>query len=733
MKGLFQLSILAFLLVYAPVADAQGKAAGKAAGKTPAPADKTPAPAAAPVKAAIIAKAYGDSIVLRWAPGDPVTWSRNNAAGWRLTRIDVSLPGHPVRTDLGLIQPMPEQQLLAGLDTTAEKTKYLTIAWKMLYGRQYSTIRSTPKSFVQEVKGQHGAFVLRYSLAMMAADYYPPAADALGLRFVDRKVIPGGKYAYMITAMGGGDKGRYDSISVFVVNEKLRLEPVPAGLEVYGYDRKIEIRWQRRQQGNFSGYIVERSDDGGRVWRALTRTPYNSTYIPPTGDRKRDSVLGQGRNNVLRDQQLYDDSIPENYKAYSYRLRAINAFGEWSPYTEPVVIRGRDLTPPGAPVIDSARNIGGRQIKVSWTQRKTSGDLAGYFVNRGVTAKGPFHLLTPVMLDRHVTSFTDTAAVEHEGNFYVVLAVDTARNVSASSPSYAYLVDSVPPAPPVGLTGQVDSTGIVRLRWTANQEPDLLGYQVYFSYDSNYRFSQVTKRVIPDAFFTDTIAMNALDRKVYYKIVALDKNDNHSAFSPAAELRKPVLIPPTAPVAGKIAVSGKQVDIEWVQSRGEGVAGYTIYRKGADSQWVRAGAVAQDWGRQSVHFVDSIHYNADYYYSAETFDTSGLHSARSFAVHVRSRGADTVDAPTGLQAQWDGARHSVALSWSYLGTGDYFFVVYRGVAGGAMQAWHSFEKGVSAGRDAEVKKGSYRYAVAVVRRDRQGASAQGPAVQVNIN
>jgi hypothetical protein len=131
--------------------------------------------------------------------------------------------------------------------------------------------------------------------------------------------------------------------------------------------------------------------------------------------------------------------------------------------------------------------------------------------------------------------------------------------------------------------------------------------------------------------------------------------------------------------------------------------------------------------------MDSIHYNADYYYAAEAYDSSGLHSARSFAVHVRSRGADTVDAPTGLQAQWDQGTHSVALRWSYLGAGDYFFVVYRSVAGGAMQAWHSFEKGVSTGRDAAVKKGSYRYAIAVVRRDGPGASAQGPAVQVTIN
>jgi hypothetical protein len=683
-------------------------------------------------KAAVIAKAYGDSIVVRWAPVDPTTWIRVNGSGWRLTRLDVSIPGHPVRTDLGTILPEPEARMLAGLDTTAERTKYLTVAWKMLYGKQTTTVRGVPRTPVEDWKGRHGALVLRYGLAMMAADYYPPAAEALGLRFVDRRVIAGGKYAYLITPVAPGEKGRIDSASVYLVNQRAGSEPAPQGLEAYGFDRKVEVRWQRRQTGNFAGFFVERSDDGGRSWRALTKNPFNSTYIPPTGNSKNDSMLARSRNTILRDQQVYTDSIPRNYTDYSYRIRALNAFGETSPYSEPVIIRGRDLTPPPAPRIDSARNITGRQIKLYWNNDRPVADLAGYFVNRGASAKGPFHLLTPQMLDKNAGSFIDTAAEGHAGNFYVVLAVDTAHNVAASAPVRGYLIDSVAPAAPAGVHGSIDSTGVVRLSWTANTEPDLLGYQVYFSYDSGYRFSQATKTVIPGNSFTDTLAMNFLNRKIYYKVVAMDRNDNRSAYSAAAELRKPVLIPPSPPVAGTVGVKEKEVDIEWFQSRGEGVTGYAVYRKGPDSAWTRVGVVQADAANVAVHFKDSIAYNTDYYYAAETMDSSGLHSARSFAVRVRSHGADSADAPKWFRAQWDATKHAVILSWNYSAAGDYFFVVYRGVNGGGLQAWHSFERGTPGGMDPGVQKGSYRYAVAVVHRDRDASSAPGTVVQVEV-
>lgn len=681
---------------------------------------------------AIIAKSYNDSIVLRWAPVDPVTWIRTNTTGWRLTRLDLSIAGHPVRTDLGTILPEPEAQLLTGLDTTSQRTKYLTVAWKMLYGTQTTTVRNAPRTKVEDLKGRHGALVLRYGIAMMAADYYPPAAEALGLRFVDRKVIPGGKYAYLVTTIAPGEKGRPDSASVYCMNRQTAAAPVPQGLEAYGFDHKVEVRWQRRQTGNFAGFFVERSDDGGHSWQVLTKDPFNSTYIPPTGNSRNDSLLAKSRNTILRDQQVYVDSIPRNYTDYAYRIRAINAFGEISPYASPVLIRGKDLTAPPAPRIDSARNITGRQIKLYWKNENPVADLAGYFINRGASAKGSFHLLTTQMLDKRATSFIDTAAAGHAGNFYVLLAVDTAHNAAASAPVYGYLIDSIAPAAPLDVHGTIDSTGIVHLAWTANTEPDLLGYQVYFSYDSTHRFSQATKTVIPGNAFADTLAMNFLNRTIYYKVVAMDRNDNRSSFSAAAELRKPVLIPPPPPVAGTVDVNGRTVDIEWLQSRGEGVTGYAIYRRGPDSTWKKIGELQEDRTNPSVHFRDTITYNTDYYYSAETLDTSGLHSVRSFAVHVRSHGTDSIDVPHSFRAQWDAAKHAVALSWNYSARGNYFFVVYRAVNGGPLQPWHSFEQDRSGGMDTDVKKGSYRYAISAVHRDGNASSAPSSPVQLEI-
>jgi fibronectin type 3 domain-containing protein len=622
---------------------------------------------------------------------------------------------------------------MRGLDTTNEKTKYVTVAAKMLYGKQYSTLKTAPRSFAEEVKGQHGALQLRYIVAMMAADYSPMAADVLGLRFADHGVHAGGKYIYRVTSVLPGRSVVMDSAVVFVVNTRQKKEPVPAGLQAFGYDRKIEIRWNRRQEGNFSGYFLERSDDNGNSWRALTRTPYNSTYVPPTGDKKKDSLLAQGRNNTLRDQQVFTDSIDRNYKNYQYRLRAINGFGELSPYATPVVIAGRDLTAPIAPLIDSARNVAGSQVKIWWRQTKTSPDLAGYVVERSGSNKGPFTALSAGLLDKNTLSFVDTAALPHQANYYVILAVDTARNLAASMPRVAYLTDSTPPAGPIGLTGIVDSNGIVQLQWKNNKEQDLLGYQVYASFNPDYQFSQVTKAVVKDNHFTDTIAMNSLDRRVYYKIVALDKSYNHSAFSATALLQKPVRIPPSVPVAGKVLVKGRMVDIEWMESRSEGAAGYQVYRKERGTDWVAIGRLTQDWSGTSVHFIDTgIRANRDYYYAAETLDSTGIRSDRSFAIHVRCTMADSSAGVEGLKGVWDGTRHAIALSWQYKGAGDYFFLVYRGHGNGPAVAWHSFEKDQLSGMDHNAGAGTWSYSVKVVRRDSKTVSPMGVPVVITV-
>src|SRR5580658_10023321 len=59
------------------------------------PAPEHPAPAVYHAAIRVIAKAYGDSIVVRWAPTAAWAWSGCNVVGYTIERIDISTPGIP--------------------------------------------------------------------------------------------------------------------------------------------------------------------------------------------------------------------------------------------------------------------------------------------------------------------------------------------------------------------------------------------------------------------------------------------------------------------------------------------------------------------------------------------------------------------------------------------------------------------------------------------------------------
>jgi fibronectin type 3 domain-containing protein len=716
---------LILLMGFAQIGVAQtvaGQTEGKGAGKTKGPAH---------LHIRVLAKAYEDSIVVRWAPEDAVAWIMGKDSGYRITRIDYSDPARPVRKILTVapFKPLTLEQMKASLD---RDNKYAAIAAQALYGNDFRMTKNQPKGFAKQIKQGHDAMNFRYSFAMQAADFSPPVASALALRWVDKDVKKGEKYIYVIMVNGGNKNYVVDSAAAYIADIKTGSDPSPEGLKAYGFDRQVELHWNRRQMGNFSAYFVERSGDGGKTFQSLTKLPYYAPDQPPPNVKK-DTSLRKAAS-LLRDHQIYFDSIPQDYKDYTYRVRGINAFAELSPYSAPVTVQGRDLTAPVAPVIESATNTEGSEIKLSWSQRTASPDLAGYYISRGNAVKGPFYPMTKTLLPKNTRSFVDSAAVPHLPNYYVVIAVDTARNLSASPAYPGYLTDTTAPAAPLAVTGTVDSFGVVQLAWAAGKEADLKGYKVYFGYSPSDEFSQVTKELLTDNRFIDTISMKSLNRSVYYKVVAVDKSNNHSAYSLPAAVKKTVVVPPSAPVAGTVAVKRKSVAIEWIESRSEGAAGYEIFRKGGGKDWASVARLKQDWKTSSLHYTDTaIAANTDYYYTAQTIDSTGVRSERSFAVHARANVQDSLPALGSLQAKWDARTHHVALSWQYKDTGDYFFVVYRSVGGGSLDAWHSYEKATLAGVDDEVKSGAYAYAIRVVHRDKNTGSRIGKPVRVNVN
>src|SRR6056297_3068879 len=141
-------------------------------------------------------------------------------------------------------------------------------------------------------------------------------------------------------------------------------------------------------------------------------------------------------------------------------------------------------------------------------------------------------------------------------NYYVIQAVDTAFNVSSSIPAAVTLIDTIPPAAPVWLSGDIDSLGVVTLKLENKPENDLMGYRLYKANYPDHEPSVIFEGFVDDdtlqdeipTAFTDTVTLNTLTPRIYYKIKALDFNFNQSGFSEMMVIERPDTIPPTAPV-----------------------------------------------------------------------------------------------------------------------------------------------------------------------------------------
>lgn len=86
--------------------------------------------------------------------------------------------------------------------------------------------------------------------------------------------------------------------------------------------------------------------------------------------------------------------------------------------------------------------------------------------------------------------------------------------------------DYTPPSPPRGVT-VFNGDNRVDITWNANRESDLAGYNVYYSYTYNGKYTLIGSTY--DNYFIDDEAVNG--NKYYYAVTAYDVNGNESELS----------------------------------------------------------------------------------------------------------------------------------------------------------------------------------------------------------
>lgn len=640
----------------------------------------------------VMAQSYGDSVVLRWAPSNAPSWRAYNRIGYIVerARIDTNDTG-PIVFERLTPSPRKPWTLEEWRQRTRPDQQLAAIAAQCLYGRL-----SIPKpNTVESILDAASELENRYGFALFAADCDAFAATGLGLRFVDRNVKVGQTWAYRIFPAYQDSLFLLDT--VYHVVDVTPYKPWPPVLELSaeGSDRQITLRWKNFPMGGYTGFNVYRTGPDKR------RQKLNSSPIVPATPR----------TWTKRIEPWFDDTTAQWGIEYTYEVRGITPFGEEG---EPASITAslRDRTPPPMPVLKKPILFGMTVVRLEWDIKETP-DLKGFIVMKSDKPSGDWRGLHEQPLPSNQRAFLDTLA-DPDLPYYAVFAIDTAGNRSNYLPMYVDIHDTIPPAPPTGVRGTIDTNGVVRLEWNLGTERDLLGYRILWANDSTHEFSQRTNLILQDTVFYDTVAINTLTEFVYYQVVAVDNRYFHSKPSATLAIKRPDVVPPISPIFTDVEAFEDKIVLKWVPSTSSDAVKQILYRRSEKEKiWNKY----REFPNEVTKFTDtSVSKQVLYYYSLETIDKSGLHSPMATPVQAKPYGLPIIHTVEDFQGVFDAKINSVVLKWSYPNppSENYWFVIYRSTDFRPLQMYKAIDGNKFSFEDRElVGRGNYRYAIRV--------------------
>ncbi len=657
-------------------------------------------------------RSYGDSIVLRWAPDDAAAWSINNKYGYRILRGYVTTDSMYVSEDLTPepLKPWPLQQMM---DYFGPGDTLAAVAAQAIYGQAFEPVGVTGKepSFADALRKQHEMQQTRFAFALQAAEFSSQVAKAIGMRFCDKNVRKGVLYDYYIQSLVPPDIVEILPASLIIPCQPADPLKPPTGLDIKQLNNQsIELIWSRDEN---PGFFIERSTDRGITYHRINRKPYYSTLPDHSIQTESEELLFY--RSLLDDYHILSDTITIG-KTYHYRLRGITSFTELTPFSGPVSISTLDIEPPVAPLIEPVEIIENRIARIRWINPDPPSDLKGYIVEKARTVQGEFVAVHEGLLSATTFEFSDTTAYHRTSNYYRVVAMDQSGNRAESFEAAGTLDDKTPPSTPGDLAGIIYFDGVVELYWEDNTEEDLEGYRVLYANHPEHEFVLLTPYPIKGAFFSDTVFLKTLTKKIYFKVLAEDRSGNQSLPTPVLELSRPDIVPPTVPVVLEANQDAENVFITWSASASNDVVGYRIFRKLENAElWENIGNINAEDVEDHVSFTDSPASSGDYYlYTIEAIDESGNSSGICKPIPFRVRGKSVIDVPLTISATYDAKSYAVLLSWQCNQSGVYYVSLHRAINDDPIEVIKTFERSQTNYTDTRVPKGAkVHYAVQI--------------------
>lgn len=652
----------------------------------------------------VIVRPSADSITLRWAPVTVNHWFAAIRYGYTIERFTMVRNGKVVQQpDRKLLatalKPLPEEQWEKFISN-----KYGMVAAQALYGEAFEL--NIEQSDVMQIVNKAKENEQRFSIALFCADMSPPIAKALGLYWRDTNIEKNVKYLYRFRVFTPADTLQG---SVFVDPSQKYELPAVAGLTAQASGNVVTLRWNQVDYASmYTTFVVERSEDGKKYTQV--------SDIPGV------TLSKKGQDTKY---QYALDTVPSLTTAYSYRLRGITPFGEFGPPSNIVQAKGtRTVT--SSVYITTALSTDNKSIDLQWEFPEAENDaLVGFEVTRSATSSGPYKTIHKTMLPPSARAFKDTGP--QQTNYYKLKATGVDGTEVISMPYLALLVDSIPPVVPTGLKGMVDEFGKVSISWKPNPDSDIYGYRIYRAYYESEEFSLRNGDPVKDTTFIDKVELKSLNEKVHYRLMAIDKNQNHSGLSIILSLSLPDKIPPMSPVWLPVKSTKEGVVLAWTPSGSQDVVRYEVYRKGDQGQWIRLSAIPAGTDTLYTYTDQALSNSNVQYYTLIAVDEAGLESPPSPGITgfklPQLKPAVEINQPA-----IDRANKRIVLSWKYAEENVSSYRVYRKINDGAIQLYRTVKEKQFADQDMSPES-NYSYQVIAVFDD-QAKSAMSKMITV---
>ncbi|TNE55380.1 MAG: hypothetical protein EP338_03700 [Bacteroidetes bacterium] len=444
----------------------------------------------------------------------------------------------------------------------------------------------------------------------------------------------------------------FDKDYIFWVNPRsYSLNEIPA--EIFLDERKVNLTWNVKDLNeDFFAYNIYRKGPGEKSFVKMNERP---------------KVPFEAKDDLTPEIRRFLDAKVEKGNAYEYMLRGIDYFGDETgeSKTKKIYI---PLYVDAEALIDTIRAEGLErfvEVKISPTDQTMKPSFDRLLLMRSDSLLFGYETIETVRLLPSAESYQfKLGGIETgEAYYYKTVLLSKDNDSVESIPYYFFTLDQRAPEIATNLMGKVDSTGIVKLAWTAPPDKDVSGYRVFRANALNEEFQEITKVLKKGSSYQDTLSLNTLTNEVYYYVVAVDHNFNNSPNSDTVLLMKPDTIPPVASVFKKYKSKNEGVYMKWYNSTSQDLLQQYLIRY-VDRQGSRISDTIYRWSDTTSQIVDKqVNPGYRYEYEILSLDKSKNQSKSTrLQVFFETGYRQAIES---LEARANRENKSIELRWSY--------------------------------------------------------------------